>query len=278
MLSFDGGFLRAKALEVRRIALEMAVKAGKGHIPPAFSWVDLAVVLFYGNILDVDPKNPNYANRDRFILSKGHACLTLYVILADLGFFSEEHLWTFAKPEGILPGHPDTEIPGIEASTGSLGHGLGIAAGNALASRLDGRNWGSYVLLGDAECHEGSIWEAMMFAGQQKLGKLVAIIDRNGLGATNFTEAYASLEPLDKRVRSFGWDVVELDGHDYRQIYDCLQSAKSRGAVDKPLCVIARTIKGRGVRYMENSKYWHHQMPKDHQIEEARQLLGDGDV
>jgi transketolase len=266
--------LEAKAIQLRRTALQTAIWGGKGHIPPAFSWADVATVLFYGGILDFKQDEPRWTNRDRFILSKGHACLTLYAALSDLGFFSPKLLKEFAGEGSLLAGHPDIEIPGIEVCSGSLGHGLGVGAGMALSAKLACKNWKTYVVLGDGECHEGSVWEAAMFAGHQKLGGLTAIVDRNGLGATEFTENYASLEPLDDRFASFGWDVISTDGHDLLKLHKIFSESKNRLSTDKPLCVIAHTTKGKGVSYMENSKSWHHQMPKGPQIRQAWDELG----
>lgn len=266
--------LQNKALFLRRACLEMALKAGKGHIPPAYSWADIAAVLFYGGVLRFKPNDPGWKERDRFILSKGHACLILYAALSDLGFFPISELDTFAGNGSLLAGHPDIEIPGVETCTGSLGHGLGIGAGMALSSKLQNADWKTWVLLGDGECHEGSIWEAAMFAGHRQLGSLVAVVDRNMLGATDYTENYASLDPLDQRFASFGWEVLSVNGHDYKQMITLFTEVKARSADNKPLCIIANTIKGKGVSFMENSKYWHHQMPKGTQIVQAWEELG----
>lgn len=273
-MSFDLPFLEAKARFLRRVALQTALNGGKGHLPPAFSWADIASVLFYGGVLNVKPEEPKWSGRDRFILSKGHACLTLYAALSDLGFFDPGLLENFAGGGALLAGHPDIDIPGVEVCSGSLGHGLGVATGMALSAKLTGDSWRTYVVLGDGECHEGSVWEAAMFAGHQKLGRLVAIVDCNGLGATDFTENYASLDPLDGRFASFGWDVVEVDGHDYGALLNIFEAASNKCPDEKPLCVIARTIKGRGVSFMENSKHWHHQMPKGDQVQMAWDELG----
>ncbi len=265
--------LEAKAREIRLIAFQTALSGGKGHIPPAFSWVEIAVTLFYAGILNIDSKNPRWENRDRFILSKGHGCLTLYAILSDLGFFPKAELEKFAGNGSMLAGHPDHEIPGVEVCSGSLGHGLGVGAGMALSAKLSKQNWRTFVVLGDGECHEGSVWEAAMFAGHQQLHNLVAIVDRNMLGATEFTENYARLEPLDKRFIAFGWDAVSIDGHNLNELVSTFSEAGKRNS-GKPLCIIANTVKGKGVGFMENSKYWHHQMPKGKQIDEVLEILG----
>lgn len=265
-------YLKVKAAELRLATLETALNAKKGHIPPAYSWTEVAVALFYGGILRVRPEQPKWPGRDRFILSKGHACLTLYAAMADRGFFLPDELARFAGAGSLLPGHPDTEIPGVEACSGSLGHGLGLGAGMALAGRLDQAKWRVFVVLGDGECNEGSIWEAAMFAGHQRLHNLIAVVDRNGLGATDFTDNYLTLEPLGDRFRSFGWEVVEQDGHDIPGLIEILTGARDRDE-GKPMVVLARTVKGRGVSFMENSPLWHHRMPKGDEIVAARESL-----
>ncbi|MFM1806265.1 MAG: transketolase [Pseudomonadota bacterium] len=273
-LDIDLEFLNKKALQIRRTVLQTAIWGGKGHIPPAFSWADIAAALFYGNILQVDSQNPKWKDRDRFILSKGHACLSLYAALSDLGFFSTEELKFFAGNGSMLPGHPDAEIPGVEVCSGSLGHGLSVGAGMATSAKLNGLSWFTYVVLGDGECHEGSIWEAAMYSGHQKLGRLIAIVDRNMLGATDFTENYASLGSIAARFEAFGWDSVEVDGHNFQELMQALSQSRERSLDAKPLCVIAHTTKGKGVDFMENSKFWHHQMPKGEQINLAWKQLG----
>jgi transketolase len=264
--------IQRKANELRLTALETALRGKKGHIPPAYSWAEVAAALFYGGVLRLRPDQPKWEGRDRFILSKGHACLTLYAALADRGFFPAEELQHFAGRGSLLPGHPDTEIPGIEACSGSLGHGLGVGAGMALAARIDRASWRVFVVLGDGECNEGSVWEAAMFAGHQKLHNLIAVVDRNGLGATDFTDNYLTLEPLAERFRAFGWETVEADGHDLPLLVDTLTAARDRSA-GKPFALIAKTVKGKGVPFMENSPQWHHRMPKGDEIAEARSLL-----
>jgi len=258
----------AKAAEIRQITMQTALAAGKGHVPPSFSWTDIAVTLFYGGILSIRPEQPDWPERDRFILSKGHACLALYAILADLGYIESKELETFAGDGSLLAGHPDFLIPGVDAMSGSLGHGLGTACGMAMASRIDGKSWSAYVVMGDGECHEGSIWEAAMFAGHNRLNNLVAIIDRNKLAATNYTDKIVTLEPELDRWQSFGWEAVSIDGHSFDELRTTL-APERRATADKPMVVIARTIKGKGVDFMENSPNWHHQLPKGDQIETA---------
>jgi len=266
--------LKEKSLQIRRTILKAALSAGKGHIPPCYSWTDIASVLFYGNILNISPNKPDWKDRDRFVLSKGHASLTLYSILSDLEYFAADELDKFATGGALLPGHPDAEIPGVEVCTGSLGHGLGVASGMAFASKKDNLSWSTYVVLGDGECQEGSVWEAIMFAGHQELGKLIAIVDRNTFGATDSTENTARLNPLDDKFKAFGWDVEEVDGHNFNSLISTLNQAKIRVHENKPLCIIANTTKGKGIDFMENSQYWHHQMPKGEQIDIAWEQLG----
>ena len=266
--------LSDKANQIRKICLSTAVKAGKGHIPPAYSWTDIAVALFYGGVLKYKPSEPNWSGRNKFILSKGHACLSLYAILADLKFFDSKELESFAGDGSLLAGHPDVEIPGVEVCSGSLGHGLGVASGFALADQIDLKSNQTFVVLGDGECHEGSIWEAAMFAGQRKLNTLTAIVDRNRLGATDFTENYASLEPLNERFESFGWEVHTVDGHDIPELIKVLQYSQGKREQDRPICIIANTTKGKGVSFMENSKFWHHKMPDSEQVQQAWKELG----
>ncbi|MDA0892567.1 MAG: transketolase [Proteobacteria bacterium] len=264
--------LELKATELRLCALETALAGKKGHIPPAYSWADIAAVLYYGGVLRYDAMRPKWEGRDRLLLSKGHACLTLYAALSDLGFFSKEELRGFAGCGTLLPGHPDFEIPGVENASGSLGHGLGVGAGMALAAQLDSADWRTFVILGDGECQEGSIWESAMFAGHRKLYNLIAVVDANGLGATDYTCNYNSFEPAIDRFTSFGWDAIEHDGHDHLGLQTILRHARDRDT-GKPFALIARTIKGKGVDFMENSPLWHHRMPKGEEIAQARAQL-----
>lgn len=268
-------FLEKKALSVRRETFEMVMKAQKGHLGGSFSCVEILVSLYYGGILRYNPKNPQLKSRDRFILSKGHANNTLYVILADLGFFPKKELGLFLRDGGTLGGHSDPQVPGMEIVSGSLGHGLGVACGMALGFKLDKQNIKTFVLIGDSECQEGSIWEAALFANQHKLGNLVVILDRNLLGSEEFTEKTAGLEPLADKWKAFGWDVRSINGHSTRQVYKTLYRSRFRRSL-RPLMIIANTVKGKGVTYMENDPKSHHTMPQGDQIAWARQdLYGD---
>ncbi len=269
----DISYLRHKANRIRNSILEMCIRTG-GHVASSFSCVEILVTLYHGRVLKFDPKRPDMKERDHFILSKGHGETVLYAVLADLGFFPEDWLVSeYRNGNCLLGGHPDKSIPGVEVTTGSLGHGLGLAAGISLAVNLNGHSNRQYVLLGDAECTEGSVWEAALFAGKNKLNKLVAIIDRNRIGSIDFTENFTSLNPLREKWQAFGWETAECDGHDFSDIKRCLELAENRQS-DKPFSIIANTIKGRGVSFMENQPIWHTKSLTNRQeIERAREEL-----
>lgn len=252
-MKLDSRQLEKKAREHRIKILQTIYNAKKGHVGGAYSCIDLLTVLYYGGFLNISPSNIKDKNRNRFILSKGHAAIAQYVILQDLGFFKEGELEKMNNG-GILGEHPDFHIPGIEFNSGSLGHGLGIAVGFALAAKIDNLDYVSYVVLGDGECHEGTVWEAASLASHLKLSNLVAIVDRNGLCIHGETEKINALEPFDKKWESFGWDVKVIDGHDLAEIILSLKKAPR----EKPLVIIAKTIKGCGVDFMENDPAWHH--------------------
>lgn len=257
-----------KAAFLREHIVKTALSAGKGHVAPALSWVEIAVTLFYGGYFTVRPEDPQWEGRDRFILSKGHGCLTLYAVLADLGFFDLAELDTFVKDGSRLAGHPDPKIPGVEVLSGSLGHGLGIGAGLCLGAKMDRRDWKTYVLLGDGECQEGSIWEAAAFASHHRLTNLVAIVDRNHLGATDSTELVMPLEPFGKRWEAFGWNVRTVDGHSFKELSEAFTFNPS-DKQDRPLVILATTTKGKGLDFMEGEACWHHRLPTGAQAEEA---------
>ena len=271
--------LQYKAAELRVHILRTALKAGKAHVPPAFSWVEIAVALFYGRHLNVRPHDPKWEDRDRFILSKGHGCLTLYAMLADLGFFPKTELDNFCGPGSLLAGHPDTNIPGVEGISGSLGHGLGLSAGLALGAKLHSRPWKVVTVMGDGECQEGSVWEAAMFASHHQLHNLVAIIDRNGLGATNYTENNVALEPFAGKWEAFGWTVIEANGNEMEDILSNLKLAKSLSKKEKPILILMKTEMGAGVDFMEGTHKWHGIAPNDEDLQKAlaqlEETLGD---
>lgn len=264
--------LKKKSNSIRNQILEMIVTAGKGHIGGALSCTDLIVSLFYGDILRFDPSRPDWDDRDRFILSKGHSCTALYAVLADIGFFPKKELDNYGKEGCMLGGHPDNKIPGIEADTGSLGHGLGISAGLALSAKMDKKDFKTVVLLGDGECCEGSVWEAAMFAAHHQLNNLVAIVDRNGQCATDFVENCLKLDPLEGKWAAFGWDVSVIDGHSFDEILSAFEDFQHRKA-KKPFAIVAKTIKGKGISFMEGVIDWHHSVPKGEQVDIARKEL-----
>jgi transketolase len=249
--------LKNKANQIRLDILMAIKRAKKGHIGGAYSIVDILVALFYGPIIEFDAHNPDWEKRDRFILSKGHAGIAIYAVLADLGFFPREEL-AYVNNGRMLGEHPDHFIPGIEAVSGSLGHGLPIAAGMALADKLDKKvNRRTFVILGDGECYEGSVWEGANFASHHELHNLCAIVDRNNLITHGETENINALEPMADKWRAFGWETYEIDAHDIDAIVKFFRvvSAKKN---DKPVALIARSVKGKGVSFMENNASWHH--------------------
>lgn len=264
--------LKERAGWLRREILEMCARARTGHVSSAFSCVEIMVALYYEGILRFDPKEPDWDERDRFIISKGHSGIVVYPILADLGFFEKAELDKFAQAAGVLGVHASRNIPGIEATTGSLGHGLGIGAGIALAAKMDNKLFMTVVLLGDGECYEGAVWEEAMFASHHQLNNLVAIIDRNMLCTTDFTENLIRLNPLDAKWASFGWDTMEIDGHSFYDIAVALKGFRSRRS-NSPLVIIANTVKGKGVSFMENVPIWHAVCPAGKDLERAREEL-----
>jgi transketolase len=264
--------LKEKARQIRVHVVEMTHAAGSGHPGGSLSSADIIAALYF-HFLNVDPKNPMWEDRDRFILSKGHGCPALYAALAMRGFFPEEDLLTLRKLGSHLQGHPELgTTPGVEACAGAEGQGLSVGIGMALAGRLDKRDYGVYVLLGDGECDTGQTWEAAMGATHYRLDNLTAIVDRNGLQQEGRTEEIMSLEPLGEKWAAFGWKVFEVDGHDMALLVDAIDRArKVRG---QPSVVIARTVKGKGVSYMENNVSFHGKAPTDEQFQIALRELG----
>lgn len=264
--------LKDKATWVRRQVLEMIASAGKGHIGGALSCADILVALYYGGALRFNWSDKDWDGRDRFILSKGHSVAALYAILADLGYFPLSELDNYQKQGSMLRGHPDRRIPGIEADTGSLGHGLGIGAGLALSAKMGKKDFITIVLLGDGECCEGSIWETAMFASHHKLNNLIGIIDRNGLSSTDFIKDCLQIDPLEDKWRAFGWDTMLINGHSLPELISAFSNFRLREA-DRPLMIIADTIKGKGISFMEGDPNWHHRVPKADELEIARREL-----
>ena len=265
--------LAEKALWIRQQVLRMACEANGGHIAPSYSCTEILVTLYYGGILKVDPRNPRWPERDRFILSKAQAALALYPILGDLGFFPMEEVYAFTKNGSRLGAHADDAIPGVDVFSGSLGHGMSLGCGMALALQRDDKEQRVFVLLGDGECHEGSIWEAAMFAGYNRLRNMVVIVDNNGLSASDHLDNYLSLQPFENKWSSFGWDVITADGHSIAQLLRVFHDAKGRSA-EKPLAIIAKTVKGRGVGFMENRADWHYRIPSGGELIQAKRELG----
>jgi len=259
---------------VRMAALEMVHRSRLGHPGGDLSAADILAALYFG-VLRVNPTDPLAPDRDRFIMSKGHCSGALYATLATAGFFPVERLQEYMKPLSFLNGHPDrNKVPGVEANTGPLGHGLPIALGAAKAAKIMGSAWRTFVLTGDGELQEGSNWEAGMAAAQFGLDNLTVIVDRNGLQQGDRTETTVGLEPLADRWRVFGWSVREVDGHDIAALQETFRSIPFDPG--KPNCVIARTRKGRGVSFMEDRVEWHHRVPSDEELATALRELGGG--
>lgn len=266
-------FLESIAKDIRKKLIYLHYKANASHIASAFSIVDLLTVLYY-KILNINPKNPLDPERDRFILSKGHASSAWYVILSKRGFFDETILEGFAQNSGMLPEHPDRlNIPGVEASTGSLGHGLSIGVGISYAGKLDNKKYKTFVLMGDGECQEGSIWEAAISASRLKLDNLIGIVDANKLQAYEKTDNIQPISSLIYKFKDFGWEVKEIDGHNLRDIYITLKNVPI--AKDKPTMIIANTVKGKGIKTMENKLEWHYISPKENQLDDFINELGE---
>ena len=249
----------------------MIAEAGSGHPGGSLSAVEVLLAL-YRVVMKHRPSEPNWPDRDRFVLSKAHACPVLYATLAQVGYLPEEELLTFRKIGSRLQGHAHVKTPGVEMSGGSLGQGLSFGVGTALASRLDGRPSRTYVLLGDGECDEGQVWEAAMSASHYALDNLVAVVDRNRIQNDRFTDEVMEIEPLADKWRAFGWETVEIDGHDFAQVVGALE--KARAVKGKPTAIIAHTVKGKGVSFMENNPDFHGKAPNDEQLAQALREIG----
>ncbi len=264
--------LKEYCRENRENIIKMVYNAQSGHIGGSLSATELVTVLFH-KCMKLAPKwdkDKNFETRDRFVLSKGHVSPIYYCNLAQMGYFPKEELMTFRKLGSRLQGHPATFCPGVDAATGSLGQGLAIACGMAMGLKLDKNPAHVFVLLGDGELQEGSVWEAFMDAPARKLDNLTAIIDRNGLQIDGSTEDIKPLGNLAEKIRAFNWNVIEIDGHDIEQIYDAIELAKTAG---RPTAIIAKTIKGKGVSFMENNAGWHGKAPKKEEYEKALEEL-----
>ena len=267
-------FLNEKARELRCNIISMIHAAKSGHPGGSLSAADIMTVLYW-NELRVKPQDPKWPERDRVILSKGHTCPVIYAALAMKGFFDMSVLQTLRKMGSILQGHPDMKkVPGLDMTSGSLGQGLSVGVGMAIGAKADRLDSRVYVILGDGEIQEGQIWEAAMSAAKYKLDNLVAIVDVNNLQVDGFCSDIMSIEPADQKWEAFGWETIRIDGHDIRQILDAF--AKAKQVKGRPVCIIAETVKGKGVDYMENVCEWHGMSPNDEECQRALcQLKGE---
>ena len=253
------------AKEIRSLSLKMVYNAKASHIGGALSMTDLLAVL-YGRIMNFNPKDPNWEDRDRFLLSKGHACVGLYATLALSGYYSTNELETYGQDGSRFISHVSHKVPGVELSTGSLGHALPVACGIALAGKRKGKDFRTFVLISDGELDEGSNWEAILFAPHHNLNNLVLIVDYNKIQSLGRVDVVLSLEPLGKKFESFNWDCHTITGHDHQQI---LEALSPKPHTNKPLVIIAHTIKGKGVDFMENKLLWHYKSPDNSEYSDA---------
>jgi len=275
-----GSSIRARAIELKHMAnairfsaMTMTHHSKLGHTGGDLSASDILATLYLGDVMKVNPTEPNWPKRDRFIMSKGHCSGAFYSTLAFKGFFPRSMLGTFMDPLSMLNGHPDrNKLPGVEANTGPLGHGLPIAVGCALAARMRGESWRTFVLTGDGELNEGSNWEAAMTARQYELDSLIVIVDRNRIQQGDFTDKIIRMDPLGAKWEAFGFAVTEVDGHDPEALLECF--AKLPLEKGKPNCIVANTIKGKGVSFAENKPAWHHGVPTSEQLAQAAIELG----
>jgi len=264
--------LQSIARQIRGRLVEMSHKAEVPHLASSLSCVDILVASYWG-VLELDASKPDDPLRDRFILSKGHAATTLYSTLALRGFFPVDMLDSFAQPGTSLPEHPSPRcVPGVEVATGSLGHGLSIGLGMALAARIQRRKYRVFVTMSDGECNEGSVWEAAMFAPAQKLDNLVVIVDYNKWQATGRSNEVMALDPLRDKWAAFGWTSIEVDGHDIGALLDVLRNVPDGSG--KPVAIVAHTVKGKGVSFMEDDNNWHYRIPKAEEVLRAKRELG----
>ena len=263
--------LKNMAKKVRRGIIEEVYKAQSGHPGGSLSVADILTVLYFDE-LNVDEKNPKWEDRDRLVLSKGHCSPALYSCLANRGFFDVEKLTTFRNIESKLQGHPDmTKVPGVDMTTGSLGQGLSAANGMAIAGKMDKKNYRVYCILGDGEIEEGQIWEAAMASSKYKLDNLCVIVDNNNLQIDGTIDKVMSPYPIDEKFKSFGFQIINIDGNDIEEIKKAFEVAKN--VKEKPVCIIAKTIKGKGVSFMENKAEWHGKAPNEEQYKQAMEEL-----
>jgi transketolase len=264
--------LKLIANTIREDVIKMLYEAKSGHSAGSIGLADIFTALYF-NVLYHDPKNPSWPDRDRLVLSNGHVCPVLYAAMANAGYFPKEELLTLRKLGSRLQGHPHrSALPGIENSSGPLGQGLSQAVGMAIVSKSERKRWRVYSIISDGEHGEGQIWEAVLLASKYKLGNLTAIMDRNNIQIDGFTEEVLPLEPLDEKYRAFGWHVIEVDGHNIHEIIDACE--KSKAIYEKPTLIIAHTIPGKGIPFMEFLTEWHGKPPTQKEAEEALNLLG----
>jgi len=264
--------LEEKARKIRVLIIKMLFKAGSGHPGGSLSCADIMACLYF-KVLRHNPKNPLWPDRDRFHLSKGHACPAWYASLSLSGYFEEEQLWTLRKLGSILQGHPDRRTPGVDVASGSLGQGLSVGLGMALAAKIDNRDYRVYVLLGDGEIQEGNVWEAAMASSHFKVDNLCAIVDYNRFQIDGRVEEVMGLEPLVNKWESFGWHVIQCDGHNIEEILESFEEARS--VKQKPSCIIAHTVKGKGVSFMEHVVDFHGRAPTEEETKRALKELGE---
>lgn len=272
MANIDIDEIKKTAEQIRKDCIWMSTRADFGHLAPALSIADILATL-YKKIMVYDPKNPHWPLRDRFILSKGHGCLALYSILSQVGYFDRNLLRDFAnKYDTMLPGHPEIKLPGIEANTGSLGHGIPLAIGMALAAKIDNKNYRVFVITGDGELEEGTNWEAAIIAAKHKVDNLIVIVDRNKLQLGDLTENISQLEPLEEKWKAFGWATKVINGHDINDLISSLNATPHEDG--KPTVIIANTIKGKGLPVAENKIEWHHKVLTKEQYNALKNDLG----
>ena len=254
--NIDVSYLINKSIDIRESIVETCIEKG-GHPASSLSCVEILVALYYSNILNIYPDYPNNPHRDIFILSKGHAATILYIVLSDKGFFPKEWINKYYRAGDCrLGGHPDKKIPGVEISTGALGHGLGVAVGMSIAAKMDNKENYHFVLMGDAECTEGSVWEAAMSASYHQLSNLVGLIDLNEIGGSDFTENYSDINNMEEKWAAFGWNVFSCDGHNINDLVSILEKIINNQS-NKPSVIVAKTIKGKGVSFLENHPLGH---------------------
>ncbi len=269
----DLGELELMSRRIRGKVIELSHKAGTPHLGSSLSCVDILVAAYWGGVLAIDPKNPSAPDRDRFILSKGHAATTLYTTLAYRGFFPMEVLDTYMDPGSRLAEQPSPGcVPGVEVATGSLGHGLSLGVGMALAGRIQGRSYRVFAVVSDGECNEGSVWEAALFAPAQRLDNIVVIVDYNKWQATGRSNEVMALQPLRQKWEAFGWSASEVDGHDLGALVKALRNVPDGSG--KPIALVAHTVKGKGIPFMEDDNNWHYRSPDAKELQTAKTLLG----